>query len=148
MISRAEQLNIDDINHLTDQQQAEIIADKFASVQNEYEALQTEDIDIPPFSKSDIPKFHPSQVWFILSRLDTSKATVPGDFPPQLMKHFAAYLADPLTDIFNTGMRRGEYPKLSQPQCPRPTLRRVSHSYATLVVCLCLIVYMRSYWLS
>ena len=109
---KAEQLNIDDINHLTDQQQAEIIADKFASVQNEYEALQTEDIDIPPFSKSDIPKFHPSQVWFILSRLDTSKATVPGDFPPQLMKHFAAYLADPLTDIFNTGMSRGEYPKL------------------------------------
>ena len=74
--------------------------------------MQTEDIDIPPFSKSDNPKFHPSQVWFILSRLDTSKATVPGDFPPQLMKHFAAYLADPLTDIFNTGMSRGEYPKL------------------------------------
>jgi hypothetical protein len=47
-----------------------------------------------------------------LSRLDAQKATVPGDFPARLIKQFAAYLADPLTDIFNCGLRRAEYPEI------------------------------------
>ena len=54
----------------------------------------------------------PSQVWLILSKLKTNKATVPGDFPVKLIQLFAAYLAEPLTDIINTSIRRGEYPKI------------------------------------
>ena len=34
-----------------------------------------------------------------------------GDFPAKLIKEFAAYLAEPLADILNTSVRRGEYPK-------------------------------------
>ena len=56
--------------------------------------------------------FHPPQVWFVLSRVNTNKATVPGDFPARLIKQFAAYLAEPLSDIFNTSMKRGEYPRI------------------------------------
>ena len=41
-----------------------------------------------------------------------NKATVPGDFPAKLSKQFAAYLAEPLADIFNTSIRRGEYPDM------------------------------------
>ena len=41
-----------------------------------------------------------------------NKATVPGDLPAKLIKQFAAYLAEPLTDIFNTGLRKGEYPQI------------------------------------
>jgi hypothetical protein len=41
-----------------------------------------------------------------------NKATVPGDFPAKLSKHFAAYLAEPLTDILNTSVRLGEYPEI------------------------------------
>ena len=33
-------------------------------------------------------------------------------FPARLSKHFAAYLAEPLSDILNTSVRRGEYPKI------------------------------------
>ena len=51
-------------------------------------------------------------MWFALTRLDASKSTVPGDFPAKLSKIFAAYLAEPLTDIFNTGLKRGEYPDI------------------------------------
>ena len=32
-----------------------------------------------------------------------------GDLPAKLIKEFAAYLAEPLTDIINTSLRRGEY---------------------------------------
>ena len=48
---------------LTNQEQSEIIADKFASIQNEYEALQTDDIIVPPFTQKQIPTIQPSQVW-------------------------------------------------------------------------------------
>ena len=106
------QINIDEISHLPDQEQAEIIANKFSSIQNEYEPIKTGDIDVPPFSKDDIPQFQPSQVCLLLSQIKTNKATVPGDFPARLMKQFAAYLADPFTDIVNTSIRRGEYPQI------------------------------------
>jgi hypothetical protein len=97
---------------LSNQEQSEIIADKCASIQNEYEALQTDDITVPPFTQKQIPKFQPSQVWLLLSKLDTNKATVPGDFLAKLSIHFAAYLAEPLTDIINTSVVRGEYPQI------------------------------------
>ena len=109
---KSETLNVDEISHLSDQDQAEQIAEKFSSIQNEYEPLQTEDITTPSFEEREIPQFHPSQVWFVLSRLNTNKATVPGDFPCRLIKQFAAYLAEPLTDIFNASMKRGEYPRI------------------------------------
>ena len=107
-----EQQNVDDISHLPDQQQAEIIAEKFASIQNEYQPLNSEDISVPTFEEREIPRFHPSQVWFALSRLDLNKATVKGDLPARLIKQFAAYLAEPLTDIFNSSLLRGEYPQI------------------------------------
>ena len=44
--------------------------------------------------------------------MDANKATVQGDVPAKLIKQFAAYLAEPLTDIYNAGLRRGEYPEL------------------------------------
>ena len=44
--------------------------------------------------------------------MDTNKSTVPGDIPVRLIKQIAAYLAEPLTDIFNCGLRRGEYPNI------------------------------------
>ena len=109
---QSEQITIEEINHLSDQEQAEKIADKFSSIPNEYDSLKTEDIIIPPLSEKEVPQFHPSQVWLHLTQLKTNKATVPGDFPAKLTKEFAAYIAEPLTDIINSGVRRGEYPKL------------------------------------
>ena len=103
---------VEEISPLADQEQAEKIAEQFSSIQNEYKPLKKEDISIPNFEEKDVPKFHPSQVWFALSRVPTNKATVPGDFPSKLIKHFAAYLADPLTEILNTSIRRGEYPTI------------------------------------
>ena len=109
---KSEDQVVDEISHLPDQEQAEIIAEKFASIQNEYQSINKDDISVPLFEENEIPQFHPSQVWFALSRLDTNKATVPGDIPAKLVKQFAAYLAEPLADIFNSGLRRGEYPDI------------------------------------
>ena len=82
---KSEQPQVEEISHLDDQQQAELIAEKFSAIQNEYLPLKTDDISIPHFEEKDIPQFQPAQVWFALSRLDTNKATVPGDFPATLI---------------------------------------------------------------
>ena len=109
---KRDQPNVEEIRHLPDQQQAELIAEQFAKIQNEYEPLQDGDISVPHFSESEIPRFTAAQVWFGLTKLSANKATVPGDVPARLIKHFAAYLAEPLTDILNASVRRGEYPKI------------------------------------
>ena len=103
---------VEEIRHLPDQEQAELIAAQFAKIQNEYDALQDGDVSVPPFSETEIPRFTPAQVWFGLTKLRANKSTAPGDMPAKLIKHFAAYLAEPLTDILNTSVRRGEYPKI------------------------------------
>ena len=121
---RSDQINIEEINHLTDQEQAERIAEKFSLIQNEYQPLKNEDITVPPFNASDVPQFHPAQVWQLLAQLKTNKATVPGDFPATLSKHFAAYIADPLADIINTSMTRGEYPQIYKFEVCTPVPKR------------------------
>ena len=45
------------------------------------------------------------------SGLDTDKATA------KLVKLYVAYLAESLTDIFNCGLRKGEYPKVYKEIC-------------------------------
>ena len=110
--NRDEQPAVEELRHLSDQDQAEQIAAQFAAIQNEYDELNKDDISVPHFKDSDVPVFSSAQVWFALTKLNTNKATVPGDFPAKLIKHFAAYLAEPLSDILNTSVRRGEYPKI------------------------------------
>ena len=85
-----QQVNIDEISNFTDQEQAEKIADQFASIPNEYQELKNENITFPQFSPEEIPQFEPAQVWKLLAQLKTNKATPPGDFPVKLSKMFAA----------------------------------------------------------
>ena len=105
---RSEEPQVENINHLPAQEQAELIAEQFCSIQNQYDEINKDDINIPQFTERQVWQLHQSQVWLALSRIATNKSTVPGDFPAKLIKYFAAYL----THIFNTSIRRGEYPKL------------------------------------
>ena len=59
---KSENIQVDEISHLSNKEQAEAIADSFAKISNEYEAIKKKDIKIPPFSTSDIPQYTPLQV--------------------------------------------------------------------------------------
>ena len=109
---RENDIQIEEISHLTDKEQVEIIADVFTSIPNSYDDLKTDDISVPPFTEDQIPQFKPSEVWLILTKLKSGKATVEGDFPVSLIKQFAAYIAEPLTDIYNTSIKLGQYPNV------------------------------------
>ena len=118
------QTNIEEINHLSDQDQADEIANKFASIPNSYDALEDGDINVPEFTEKDIPQIRPAKVWKMLSRIKTNKAVIEGDFPPKLVKMFAPYLAEPLADIINAGIQRGEYPNIYKCEISTPVPKK------------------------
>ena len=55
-------VQVDEISHLPDQNQAEAIADSFSAISNEYDPVNTDDIKIPLFTKSSIPQFKPETI--------------------------------------------------------------------------------------
>ena len=55
--SESYQINCEEINHLSNEEQVEKIAERFAMIPNSYEALKSEDIEIPHFSPEDVPQF-------------------------------------------------------------------------------------------
>ena len=115
-----EEVIVEEINHLDNQEQAESIADSFSAIPNLYEKLKHDDVIIPPFSEADVPEFRPADVWIKLVRQKTNKSCVAGDFPPKLSKIFAAYICEPLADVINTGIRRGEYPQIYKREISTP----------------------------
>lgn len=106
---KAEPIIVESIKHLSDEQQAEVIADKFAKISQEYEPLKSEDISVPEFEKSSIPKFSPTQVQKNLEKLKTNKSVPPGDIPTKLVKKFAAHLSHPLCDKINSSVKLGQW---------------------------------------
>ena len=69
-----EEIVVESIKDLSAAEQAELIADKFSEVANEYEELKEEDISVPPFSEDDIPIFSEEEVENILSEIDSNKS--------------------------------------------------------------------------
>ena len=106
---KSDPIIIESIKHLSDQEQAEKIADKFAKVSQEYDPLKTEEIQFPEYDTSQIPSFLPGQVCKYLEKVKLNKSVPPGDIPPKIIKKFAAPLSIPLCDIINSSMRLGKW---------------------------------------
>ena len=111
-IHKREELIISEICHLSDTKQAEMIADNFAEIQNEYDPIDPKKINIPEFSVPEIPCFTINQVWLEIIKLNPKKSCVSGDVPPRVLKSIAAYIAEPFTHIINSAIKNGEYPNI------------------------------------
>ena len=111
---------VESIKHLSDEEQANKIADKFASVSQEYDPLRSDDVNLPKFDAETIPQFKPCDVQKQLEKVKVNKSVPPGDIPPKLMRMFAAELSVPLTDIINSSIRLGSWPKLYKAESVTP----------------------------
>jgi hypothetical protein len=118
--NKSQQLIVNEISHLSDQDQCDLIASEFAKVPNQYNPLHKDDIHIPQFSEQDIPQFQEAQVWKKLAALKVKKSSREGDVPAQIVRLFAAYLAEPLTNIVNCAIRTGEYPNIWKQEMATP----------------------------
>ena len=83
---KSEPVIVESLTHLSSQEQAEAIADKFSKVSQEYEPLKNDDIEIPLFDEETIPRFCQTYVQKNLEKSKTNKSVPPGDLPPLLNK--------------------------------------------------------------
>jgi hypothetical protein len=108
---KGEVLQVEEISHLSDQQQAEKIADHQAAISNLYKGVELKDIDIPPFTEEDIPLLGVKEVKEYILKLIVKKATPPGDIPVKIIREFAQYLSVPLCNIINSSIKEGVWAK-------------------------------------
>ena len=106
---KSNEVNVESLNHLTVEEQAEIIADRMSAVRNEYEPLNKKDIEIPPYNEEDIPVIDVRTVEKHLSELKTNKSTPKGDIPPKIIKRFSKSLSGPLTNLINSAIKEGSW---------------------------------------
>ena len=103
----SDKIIIQEINHLTDEEQSEKLAEHFSSILSQYEQLNKEDISIDQIVAEKIPQFKEVQVWDLLIQLKTNKSTVKGDISAKVYKELAAYIAEPLTHVYNISLLKG-----------------------------------------
>ena len=108
----SDEVVVESIKDFCDKDQAELIADKFAEVSQEYDKLENGDIEVPEFSESDVPQITEVEVIATLAAMDTSKSNINGDIPAKILKHFATQLGKPVTDLINTSIRQGLWPDI------------------------------------
>ena len=118
--NKAEEIMVEEINHLSNQEQCDLIADDFSEIPNMYRPLHTSDIQISHFHFNDIPQFTAAQVWKKLATMKANKSSREGDIPAKLLKLFAAYLAEPLASILNCSIRNGDYPVIWKDEIATP----------------------------
>ena len=70
-----EVIAVESIKDLSEAEQVERIADKFAEVSNLYEPLRRDKIVFPAFSKVNVPAVTAKNVYEVLKDLNVSKST-------------------------------------------------------------------------
>ena len=104
---------VDELVGLSDQDQAERIADHYASISQEYEPVKNE--DFPQFSVPSNfrpPKVGPAKVEKIINSMNKKAAGVPGDVPMRLIGEFSYELSKPVAHLINSCFTQGIYPNL------------------------------------
>ena len=109
---KSEEIIVESIKELSDEEQAELIADNFAAISQEYEKLKTEDIKVPYYSESDIPVVTEEDVINALESMDANKSNVNNDVPLRILKKFAKYIAKPFAEALNASIRQGCWPDI------------------------------------
>ena len=93
---------VDELIGFSDQDQAEKIADHYASISQLYEPVT--DSDYPEYaipSNFSPPKVTCSKVEKTIKSMNKKSAGVPGDIPMKLIAEFASELAKPLAHLIN-----------------------------------------------
>ena len=125
--NKNEDIEVEEIMNYSPQQQVEMIATKFASISQEYEPLNRDEIGFPPFNNDDIPRISEHEVGTVLEGLNLAKAEAKCDIPSRIYKHFSNILKKPITMMLNNAIVQGKWPKFLKlerctpiPKVPQP----------------------------
>ena len=109
---KLEQTECSEICHWPDLEQAEVIADRFSAVSNEYSHIDSTKLNIPLIPEGSVFQFSPLQVLYQLLKLKVKKSTGPHDIPAVIILEYAEFLCVHLSHILSTCVKRGEYPRI------------------------------------
>ena len=113
-------INIEEICHLSDEEQAEALASYFSSVSQEYKPLSKSDVKLPQITENPSNYFSSAFVLPYMERIKTNKANTQGDIPSKIIKRFSKFFVDPFTELLNTMIVRGEYPCIWKTEIQTP----------------------------
>ena len=119
---------MENICHLPDIEQAEIIADNFSRISNSYNPIDPDKICTSQGNEKSTPKVEAFQVYEFLKKIKTNTATVKDDIPAKLIKEFAPELSDPLANIINCMVERGEFPHCWKLEMVTPAAKKFPSS--------------------
>ena len=97
---------------LSNQEQAEAIANQFGRIANMYEPLDQNDIKLDNQNSKPCPLFEPIDVHNKIQKMKKKSSTVKGDVPWRIICEFSVELSFPLSNIYNTGTEKGEWPNI------------------------------------
>ena len=107
----SERVNVECLDAIDDQEAVEVVAQHFASVSQEYEHLNVENLPCYlPAQKP--PQVDDLAVYNRMKKLKKTKSTLPIDIPCDLTREFAAELTSPVADIINSSLVQHKYPAL------------------------------------
>ena len=120
----SEEISIESIKEFTADEQAELIANSFAAISQEFDALKKDDIEVPTFSEKDVPIVTEAEVSEIISKMDPSKSTIDGDVPAKVLKNFSDSLAKPVTNVINAAIKQGCWPDILKLEMVTPVPKK------------------------
>ena len=110
---REEIVTVEELIGFSDDQQAEIIADHYASISNLYAPVKKEDFcEYLKSINEKPPNIGPYKVFKAIKKMNQNCATVLGDLPMKLISTFADEMTLPLTHIINSCLQNGQYPNI------------------------------------
>ena len=109
-VEKKEELNIEAINHLTDDEQVEVIANYFNATSQKYEEVKSEDIEVKEINPENIPQFSQTKIKQVMDKIKINKVTIPGDIPARIVKMCSAILCIPMTHMINHSVKTGSWP--------------------------------------
>ena len=108
---KQDNIMVEEMLGLTNMQQAEMIADHYSKISNQYEQVKSDDF-LQYQDTSKLPHIEPLKVYNIIKSMNKKAATVPGDIPIKLIAEFSVELAFPLAHFVNFCLKAGVYPNL------------------------------------
>ena len=104
-------IKIEALSNFSNSESAQIIAEHFSAVSNEYAPVTAE--QLPCYLPAQMPpQVSEHEVYARMMRLKKTRSTLPIDIPEKLRREVSLHLAAPLTNIYNDCLIHSVYPSL------------------------------------
>ena len=117
---RQQNILVDELSGYSDQEQANMIAEHYASISNQYDAITAD--DFPEYQDKEFcpPSIEPWKVNKIIQSLNKKAATILGDIPMKIISEFSVELSTPLAHIYNDCLLNSIYPDIYKNESVTP----------------------------